>query len=113
MKNVVDTDAPANTVLIFTVDSFRNPYNGKAISGFIISTSSTGDFGNTDTFNATLQVLTPAPWSQAYLGREDGNTTVGELSALAFGGMLDLPVDQYCRFEVTFPADMPIGDTIK
>jgi hypothetical protein len=105
--------APVQGISIsFSVDSFKNPYNGKPNSGYYVQTQDSGR-GNVDSSQIagivmSIQMTDWADFSEASIGRDDSITTVGELSIGNIFFRLDFPVDQSCRVTVKFPSDMPL-----
>ena len=106
------------TLLIFTVDSFFNPYSSKPRSGYFIATLDENGLNSVDsTFNAgillTEQVTNWAPLINTTISRPENVTTVGEVAIGSISFSLGFPVDMYCRLLIIFPSDMPLTSDFK
>lgn len=108
---VVDT-VPAGTTLIFKIDNWLNPYNGKPKSGYtIVTTDLNGgiiDSSIVGGLNITLTVDTWAVMDLAVFSRIDVMTTIRQPSSGQMNIGVAIPIDAYCRIEIKFPIDMPL-----
>lgn len=112
----VDVDTTQLSIA-FSVDSFKNPYNGRPKSGFFVLIQDSFG-GNIDSswiagILMSIQMKQWASFVQASVTRDDDITTVGERSIGNIFFSLDFPVDQNCRVTIGFPPDMPLTSDLQ
>lgn len=95
------------------MSGYRNPYNAKPKSGFVITTTDEKDGAIDSSVGiATPPTMTVTGFSQFSLVTVDrstgADTTVGALSSLDFIIKVGLPMDAGCKLKITFPTDMPL-----
>ena len=108
----VATLTPAGTQLVFTMDNFLNPYNGKPKHGFTITTTDQmGGLVDSSTASNLDISVTVSQWAtigSAKMSRFDVMTTVRMVSAGQLTIASNIPIDAECRIQVVFPPDMPL-----
>ena len=114
VTNPVTTDQKG-TEITFQVTGYRNPYNAKPKSGFIITTTDENNGAIDSSVNIakppTMTVTGFAQFSLVTVDRSTGGeTTVGALSSLDFLVVVGLPMDVGCKLKIKFPSDMPLTD---
>ena len=112
VSSPVSVTVVSGSTLIFKVDNWLNPYNGKPKSGYtIVTTDLNGgiiDSSIVGGLNITLTVDTWAVMDLAVMTRIDVMSTIRQPSSGQMNIGVAIPIDAYCRIEIQFPVDMPL-----
>jgi hypothetical protein len=93
------------------VKQVRNPFNGKALSGFILTTLTSDGYKIEQSQTLGFSVTTPAKFTKITLTPD--NSIAGSLTTYRLSFLADLPIDSNCRLIITAPTSFNIGSTLK